>query len=58
MNLVQNGALVSHTRFAYERAASGAIVRQGVRVERLVSGQRLVSEVRYSDIRLDQKGGR
>ena len=57
-NLVRNGALVSHTTFAYEQAASGVLVRRGVRHEQLVSGQRVISEVSYGDIRLDQNGGR
>jgi hypothetical protein len=57
-NLVRNGVLVSHTTFAYEQAASGVLVRRGVRHEGLVSGQRVITEVSYGDIRLDQNGGR
>lgn len=74
-NVMEGGALVSHSLFAYERAVTGAMVRRGVRTERLlsgssiredgafgralgVSGARVVSEVSYSDIRLEQKGGR
>ncbi len=72
-SLVQGGALVSRSAFAYEQAPSGAIVRRGVRLERALSmraataampgmfrdaAQRVVIEVSYSNIRLDQKGGR
>lgn len=75
VNVMEGGSLVSHSLFAYERAVTGAMVRRGVRTERLlsgssiredgalgralgVSGARVVSEVSYSDIRLEQKGGR
>lgn len=78
VNVMEGGALVSHSLFAYERAVTGAMVRRGVRTERLLSGSstredgalgralgvsgasgaRIVSEVSYSDIRLEQKGGR
>lgn len=75
VNVMEGGALVSHSLFAYERAVTGAMVRRGVRIERLLSGSstredgalgralgasgaRIVSEVSYSDIRLEQKGGR
>jgi hypothetical protein len=73
LNVVRGGALVSHSLFAYERGASGTVVRRGVRVERLLdagsraaslaqveglSGARVVSEVSYADIRLEQRGGR
>ena len=74
-NVVEGGALVSHSLFVYERAVTGAMVRRGVRTERVLSeasapddgafgrgrvaaGARVVSEVSYSDIRLEQKGGR
>jgi hypothetical protein len=60
-NLVANGELVSHSTFAYERAASGALLRRGVRTERLVSGgggMRMVTEVSFNDITVEQKGGR
>lgn len=73
VNIVRGGALVSHSLFAYERGASGAVVRRGVRVEHLLetgpqaaalarvkglAGARVVSEVSFTDIRLEQKGGR
>jgi hypothetical protein len=57
MNVVHAGRLVSHTRFAYERSASGAVVRQGIRVERAASGQRLVTEMAFRNLRLQLTGG-
>ena len=63
-NVVRGGELVSHSTFAYERAVSGAMVRRGVRIERAASsepgaaGSRLVTEVGYSNVRLDLKGVR
>jgi len=66
-NRVEGGKLVSHTRFSYDRAVSGALVRRGVRVERALPdsagasaspGRRLITELTYSSVQLDQKGGR
>ena len=34
-NLIAKGELVAHSTFAYERAASGALLRRGVRTERM-----------------------
>jgi hypothetical protein len=60
-NLVAtNGELVAHSTFAYERAASGAVLRRGVRTERMLSGSngtRIVTEVSFSDITVEQRGG-
>jgi len=58
MNVVQAGRLVLHTRFAYERSAAGTTVRQGIRVERVMSGERQVTEMGFRDLRLELKGGR
>ena len=66
-NWTEGGKLVSQTHFSYERAVSGALVRRAVRVERALpesagssssSGRRLITELTYSNVRLDQKGGR
>jgi hypothetical protein len=60
-NLVEGGELVAHSTFAYERAASGALVRRGVRTERVLPGShgaRLVTDVRFSDVAVEQRGGR
>lgn len=60
-NVVEQGALVSHSTFDYERTLSGALIRRAVRLERALSAAgaaRMVTEVRYDNIRVDQKGGR
>jgi hypothetical protein len=60
-NLIVNGDLVAHSTFAYERAASGVMVRRGMRSERVISGgdgNRMVTEVSFSDIAVEQRGGR
>jgi hypothetical protein len=60
-NLVVEGALVAHSTFAYERAASGAVLRRGMRTERVApggDGTRMVTEVSFSDLAVAQKGGR
>lgn len=66
-NVVEDGALRSHTTFRYERSISGALVRRGVRVEVAtppsstsgpVPGARVVTDVTYSQVRLLTKGGR
>jgi hypothetical protein len=58
-NLIARGELVAHTTFAYERAASGALLRRGLRTERMLSGGggRVVTEVNFSDITVEQRGG-
>ncbi len=56
---VENGTLVERTAFAYERAPSGALVKRGLRFERLAAGgdaTRMVTEIEYSDIRLTEGG--
>jgi hypothetical protein len=59
-NLVAaNGELVAHSTFVYERAASGAVLRRGLRTERMSGsdGTRIVTEVSFSDITVEQRGG-
>ncbi len=67
VNVTDAGTLQSHTRFRYERAGSGALVRRGVRVERPAppalsgatsAGARVVTDITYSQVRLLSKGGR
>jgi hypothetical protein len=60
-NLVARGELLGHSTFSYDRAVSGAIVRRGVRTERALSGSggtRMVTEMSFSDIAVEQRGGR
>jgi hypothetical protein len=60
-NLMVQGELVSHTTFGYERAASGTLLRRGVRTEQVLfrgDGRRAVTELSFSDIAVEQRGGR
>lgn len=60
-NVVDDGALVEHTTFSYDRTTAGAVVKRGIRHERLLSrdtGTRTVTEIEYSDIRVTSEGGR
>jgi hypothetical protein len=63
-NVVQHGALVSHSTFEYERTVSGTLIRKAVRHERAlpvsagVGSLRMITDVSYGSIRLDQKGVR
>jgi hypothetical protein len=69
-NVVEGGALRSHTTFAYERATTGALLRRGVRIERAAStaeassgpaavrGGRRVTDIRYHDVQVTAKGAR
>lgn len=64
-NVVEGGQLRSHTTYRYERAASGALVRRGARVERAVpptpdrqasAASRVVTDISFSQVRLDRAG--
>jgi hypothetical protein len=72
-NVVVDDTLVTHSTFAYEAAASGVLLRRGARIERVLNraagasditataapaAARVVTEVTFRDVRLDQKGGR
>jgi hypothetical protein len=60
-NLVARGELIAHSTFSYNRAVSGAIVRRGVHTERVLSGSRgarMVTEMSFNDITVEQRGGR
>lgn len=64
-NVSERGMLRSHATFAYARTASGALVRQRLRVERALEGLgrermagRRMTEVTYSQVQLSSKGGR
>ncbi|MGE3512430.1 MAG: hypothetical protein AB7N65_26495 [Vicinamibacterales bacterium] len=64
-NVTERGVLRSHVVFAYARTASGALVRQRLRVERALGGVgrermagRAITEVTYSHVQLSSKGGR
>lgn len=65
-NVVERSELRSHTTFRYERAVNGALVRRGLRIERAEdplpgvsqSGNRIVTDVTYSQSELREKGGR
>lgn len=62
-NVADNGQLQSHTTFAYERAATGALLRRGVRLEqrasdvRVAADARAITEITYAQVQLT-KGGR
>lgn len=60
-NATDKGELIERSAFAYDRTASGALVKRGLRLERLASATDqtlMVTEVEYSDIRLSPAGGR
>lgn len=64
VNVADGEGLLSHTRFRYDRAVDGALLRRGVRSERRLGavgdspGDRLVTDITYGQIRLGAKGGR
>jgi hypothetical protein len=67
-NVVEDGRLRSHTTFRYERAASGALVKRGVRIEHAPPptpgsdasssspAAHMVTDITYSQIRLNVAG--
>lgn len=64
-NVVEGGRLRSHTTYRYERAATGALVKRGVRIEHATpptagsdasSSDHMVTDITYSQIRLDVAG--
>lgn len=64
-NVVEDGHLRSHTTYRYERAASGALVKRGVRIEHgpppasspeASPSAHMVTDITYSQIRLDVAG--
>lgn len=64
-NVVEGGRLRSHTTYRYERAASGALLKRGVRIEHAPpptsgteasSTAHMVTDITYSQIRLDVAG--
>lgn len=64
VNVTEAGQLRLQTRLTYERAASGALLRRGVRVERALpavdgstADERAVTDITYSDVRLLTTGG-
>jgi hypothetical protein len=61
-NVADNGRLQSHAMFAYERAATGALIRRGVRLEqragdvRVAADARAVTEITYAQVQLTNGG--
>jgi hypothetical protein len=63
INVMKDGALVSHTRIAYEPGADDVLIRRSVRIEEAAPGGadgksgRTVSEIQFTNLRLEKKGG-
>jgi hypothetical protein len=63
VNVMKDGALVSHTRIAYEPAADDVLIRRSVRIEEAApegadgKAGRTVSEIQFTNLRLEKKGG-
>jgi hypothetical protein len=62
MNQTKKGALASHTKLEYERTGPDRLTRRKMRTEQALadredSGDRLVSEVEFTNLRFEKKGG-
>jgi hypothetical protein len=61
INVVRDGALVSHNTLRYVEDPGAGLVRSSMRSEQLVSpesGDRAVVDIAFANIRLDRTGGR
>jgi hypothetical protein len=62
MNQIRQGALVSRTVVGYERTPADALVRRSIRTEQVIpdernEGDRLISDVQFTNVRFAKKGG-
>jgi len=61
INVVHDGALVSHTSFEYADAGTGRLVRTRVRAEHMVSpasDARVTTEIDISNLQVNAGGGK
>ncbi len=60
MNVVRSGRLVTHSTFGYVPGAGGSLVRHTIHTEQLASnkGDRLVTDIEYTNIRTERRGSR
>ncbi len=61
INVSRNGGLESHTAIAYVRGADDTVVRRAVHREQLLPngrGRRVVTDVEFSNVRLENRSGR
>jgi hypothetical protein len=63
INVMRDGALVSHTRIAYEPGPGDALIRRSVRIEEAAPAgkerntERTVTDLQFTNLRLEKKGG-
>jgi hypothetical protein len=58
VNLLQDGALLSHTTFGYAAAADGSLVRQSLHIERALptpTGERAMIDTSYANVRVERR---